>query len=67
MKNNCNRPLWTTILFSLEHRFRNSTTQSNRYWFSYWVNPIIKSKNKIKIAIEHVIMERITKHEHQDW
>jgi len=35
MLNNCNRPLWTTILFRLEYRFRNSTTQSNRYWFNY--------------------------------
>jgi len=35
MLNNCNRPLWTTILFWLEHWFKNSTTQFNQYWFNY--------------------------------
>jgi len=35
MLNSCNCPLWTTILFLLEHRFKNFTTQSNRYWLYY--------------------------------
>jgi len=66
MLNSCNRPLWTTILFWLERQFRNSTTQSNRYWFNYQINQITKSNNQIKITIDHVIMKRIKKHEPWD-
>jgi len=60
MLNNCNH----SILFWLEHRFRNSTTQSNRNWFNCQIGQIIKYNNQI--AIENVIIERIKKHEPQN-